>query len=204
MPIGDLLEKLAKGEKLSQSEIGDLRLFGNQTQNNNSFVTGMQNGAVDINVKSITALKSAISNNLDSLSFNMQADLSVANNTATYLTFDEFYAKSNTFSIPSTNDRLIPNALGRRFFLSGVSTWASNATGYRAIAIEGFDQNDVSLGSQPLHVMPSHASGDNTYPIAFLADFSSLDVCAYYKIWVSQTSGGALTLKWVLLSVFCV
>lgn len=204
MPIGDLLEKLAKGEKLSQDEVGDLRLFGNQAQNTNAFVAGMQNGTVDINVKSITALKSSISNTLDSLTFNVQADATIANNTATYLTFDEFFAKSNTFSIPDTNDRIVPNALGRRFFISGMATWAANATGYRAIAIEGFDVNDNSLGSAPLHVMPSHASGDNTYPISFLADFTSLDVCAYYKFWVSQTSGASLTLKWVLLSVFCV
>ena len=55
MPIGDLLEKLARGEKLSQDDIGDLRLFGNQAQNTNAFVAGMQNGTVDINVNKIKA-----------------------------------------------------------------------------------------------------------------------------------------------------
>ena len=50
MNIGDLFVKLADGTPLSQEEKQQLRLYGNQTQLNNSFVAGLQNGISEINV----------------------------------------------------------------------------------------------------------------------------------------------------------
>lgn len=49
MQIGDILKKLAKGEKLTDIEIETLRLFGNETQTGNQFITGIQSGAIGIN-----------------------------------------------------------------------------------------------------------------------------------------------------------
>jgi hypothetical protein len=48
MPIGDMLARLAKNETLSLFEIEELRLWGNQTQTNNSFVAGLQNGSSNV------------------------------------------------------------------------------------------------------------------------------------------------------------
>ena len=53
MNIGDLFVKLADGTPLSQEEKQQLRLYGNQTQLNNSFVAGLQNGKSDIIAKSV-------------------------------------------------------------------------------------------------------------------------------------------------------
>jgi hypothetical protein len=54
MKIGDLLIKLGEGKALSQTELQELRLWGNQTQLNNSFVSGIQNGTGEINSSSVT------------------------------------------------------------------------------------------------------------------------------------------------------
>lgn len=48
MQIGDALKKIAKGERLTESEIEALRLFGNETQTSNQFITGVQSGAIGI------------------------------------------------------------------------------------------------------------------------------------------------------------
>lgn len=53
--IGDIFEKLAKGEKLNEFELQQLKLWGNRAELNESFVSGMQNGSSDIHVKNIRA-----------------------------------------------------------------------------------------------------------------------------------------------------
>ena len=55
MNIGDLFVKLADGTPLTQEEKQQLRLYGNQTQLNNSFVAGLQDGQSSINVRNIDA-----------------------------------------------------------------------------------------------------------------------------------------------------
>jgi hypothetical protein len=55
MPIGDMLARLAKNETLSQFEIEELRLWGNQTQTNNSFVAGLQNGSSNVYANQVGA-----------------------------------------------------------------------------------------------------------------------------------------------------
>ena len=52
--IGDLLIKLNRGEKLQPAEEQELRLWGNQTQINNAYVGGLQNGSSNINASVIT------------------------------------------------------------------------------------------------------------------------------------------------------
>lgn len=56
MPFGDTLEKLARGERLSETEIQNIRLFGNQVELFNQFIGGMQTGNSDISVKSIKTI----------------------------------------------------------------------------------------------------------------------------------------------------
>jgi len=48
MQIGDLLAKMGRQEPLTQEEQGRIRLWGNNVDSNNSFVTGLQNGRSDL------------------------------------------------------------------------------------------------------------------------------------------------------------
>lgn len=52
--IGDLLVKLNNGVKLQPAEEQELRLWGNQTQINNAYIGGLQNGASSINAATIS------------------------------------------------------------------------------------------------------------------------------------------------------
>jgi hypothetical protein len=56
MPFGDTLEKLARGERLSETEIQNIRLFGNQVELFSQFIGGMQTGNSDVHVKSIRTM----------------------------------------------------------------------------------------------------------------------------------------------------
>ncbi len=53
MQIGDLLAKIGRGEQLTPSEQGEIRLWGNRTQELNSFTAGLQNGQSDLFANSI-------------------------------------------------------------------------------------------------------------------------------------------------------
>ena len=54
--IGDILAKLGRGETLNSSEQQQIRLWGNNTEFNNSFVTGLQNGQSNLSVSTIRAI----------------------------------------------------------------------------------------------------------------------------------------------------
>lgn len=53
MQIGDLLAKIGRGEQLTQTEQEEIRLWGNLTQNLNSFTAGLQNGQSDLFANSV-------------------------------------------------------------------------------------------------------------------------------------------------------
>jgi len=48
MQIGDLLAKIGRQEPLTQEEQGRIRLWGNNVEMNNAFVSGLQNGQSNI------------------------------------------------------------------------------------------------------------------------------------------------------------
>ncbi len=54
--IGDILAKLGRGATLTTAEQQQIRLWGNNTEFNNSFVTGLQNGQSNLNVSTIRAI----------------------------------------------------------------------------------------------------------------------------------------------------
>lgn len=51
--IGDILVKLGKGEQLTIEEQQRIRLWGNQVDNNNAYIAGIQNGIGNISADSI-------------------------------------------------------------------------------------------------------------------------------------------------------
>lgn len=51
--IGDILQKLARGQKLNETEIQELSRFGNESEFNNTYTKGLQSGSVDINARSV-------------------------------------------------------------------------------------------------------------------------------------------------------
>jgi hypothetical protein len=140
---------------------------------------------------------------LGTYSFQRQADLSVADNTKTFITFDTFYQHGNNFTAdPADLSKIIVNSPGLTFQISGVVNWDNNATGYRYVALEGFKQDGTSLGFVGLHLFAGTATEDNSFPVSFVADLAQLADMKYFKIFVRQTSGVPLTCFYILLSAF--
>jgi len=53
--IGDILARLGRGELLTESEQQQIRLWGNQTEFNNAYISGIQNGRSTVNALEISA-----------------------------------------------------------------------------------------------------------------------------------------------------
>lgn len=142
---------------------------------------------------------------LNTFSFQMQTDLSVSNNTKTFVTFDTFYQHGDNFKMdPADLSKIVVNSPGLTFQISGMVNWDNNANGYRYIALEGFKQDDTSLGFVGLHLFPGTATEDNSFPVSYVADLAQITDMKYFKIYLRQTSGISLTCFYILLSVLIV
>jgi hypothetical protein len=126
-------------------------------------------------------------------------DTVIAHNAPTYVTFNIVKAFGTAFSVSEDNTKLFWNALDARgFAIHGFVTWVANGTGYRTTHLEGFDSDGVSLGTAPLHSFAGQALVDNVLPISFAYYFNNF---SYLRFYVTQTSGGNLTMKDFLLGI---
>lgn len=127
------------------------------------------------------------------------ADVTVTTATNTYITFDTSKRFGTAFSVSDDGTKIFWDGLdGKAFNISGYVIWAQNGTGYRAAYLEGFDSNDVSLGTAPLHTAAGQNLVDNVLPISFTFYFNGF---SYLKFFVFQSSGGDLTMKEFTLGI---
>lgn len=109
MQIGDILAKLGEGKPLSQIELQELRLWGNQTQNNNSYIVGLQNGksgviASSVNTNNLTIGKDVYSGYAAKI--RRSSNYILPSLTFTTIPFEsEFYDNGNffDFNVSATN-----------------------------------------------------------------------------------------------------
>lgn len=127
------------------------------------------------------------------------ANVTVTTGTDTYITFDAVKQYGEDFAVSEDNTKIFWRSLqDAGFSLNGYVIWAGNATGYRALYVEGFDADDVSLGTAPLHTFAGQNLVDNVLPISFTFYFNGFD---YVKFFVHQTSGGDLVMKEFTLGI---
>lgn len=205
MPLFDeLLLRVARREELSPIELEDFRTQAkrlNEVKDRvESWMTPADN---DPKFRVVRGQTLHVDHPLNHLVFNMQADLSVSDVTNTYITFDQKYGYSLEFTIDLVNDpqKIYVKYPGRDFYFSGLAQWAANATGYRAVFLEGFTTGGVSLGSVPLYTAPGHSLTDNWSPFFFLINSENISALEYFKLFAFQSSGGSLTLKSLLCGV---
>lgn len=127
---------------------------------------------------------------LHSIFIERLAATSIANDTPTYITFDRVVNFGNVWHV-SGDKVYIDNADGQVFDIDGSVGWATNATGYRGCWIEGFDKNDVSLGTQAIHTFAGQALITNVLPLAGSFYFGGM---AYIKFFVRHTAGAPLNM----------
>lgn len=150
MNVGDLFVKLADGTPLSQEEKQQLRLHGNQTQLNNSFVAGLQNGQSEINVSNakvsgnIYTGKDVVSGIAVRVRRSASQTIAATPTLTTIAWNNEDYDDANMFSL-SDNTKIIVPVSGRYnvtigAFISGpsaaysVSTYRGSTSYYPAFA----------------------------------------------------------------------
>ena len=186
MNIGDLFVKLADGTPLSQEEKQQLRLYGNQTQLNNSFVAGLQNGQSDIIVNNISA-RTGYFDIQPTRGLSVIGSVTVPTSSYSYPTFDLRYSKSNySLAILDESNKtkltLQPGAVGSYIVFMGNVFWGSSITS--SVRLEQYDSSDALIApSSPV----------NSYLTALSIPFvgSSLidNNAAYLKLGVWQNSG---------------
>lgn len=178
MPFGDTLEKLARGQALSETEIQNLRLFGNQADLFNQFVGGMQTGSSDISVKSIKTI---------------YGDFSLVPTNAAWfgwsglfgVSFPQDLTASNTFQVISSGfTDVLLNA-------KSCMTWYNQSTG-RIATTQEFAASSPKLISFTGNVQfgsPSTACQLNVY-VKRKSDDSQVGVGALVKDIASSDCGG--------------
>ncbi len=205
MDFSRLLEKIARGNRLNEREIQELRF---QTQALEEVKDTIKTWSSQTRAGSTPVLSDApiwTASPLHSYSFQRQADLSVLDNTKTFITFDTFIQHGAKFRVdPADSTKILISNPGHTFQISGIVNWDNNATGYRYIALEGFKEDGTSLGFIGLHLFPGTVTEDNSFPISFVADPVQLAEMTYMKFFLRQTSGGPLTCFYILLTAFIV
>jgi hypothetical protein len=134
-----------------------------------------------------TGLKWAKSSNFVGCSVYNSVGQTIANNTATALTFDSEFFDTDTFHSTATNTSriTIPAGLGGKYQINFGYRWAGNATGSTRIA--------------RLYLNGANANKDLTDNVAtnaeiiqnrsFIYNFTAGD---YFEVFVTQNSGGNL------------
>ena len=205
---GDMLKDLYRGIKegtLSDTQMDEVQRVFNELWERESIYRGWLQPNKEGKLSS-PSIGSPVwtKSPLHTYSFQMLTDLSVVNNTKTFLTFDTFYQHGNAFSAdPADLSKIIVTSPGLTFQVSGVIQWDNaSATGYRYAALEGFKQDDTSLGYVGLHLFPGFTTEDNYFPVSYVADLAQIADMKYFKIFVRQTSGGNLSIFNALLAAF--
>ena len=208
--ISKVLEKVARGEVLSTMEMQRFKSWGDTTESNNAYVSGLQTGVSDLDVNEITMNASYPKTMPTNLGYvgSFSDTQSIADSTWTLVSLatgaQPFAKKGSTnefFEWDSTNYRMIVKKQASFIMSVGVK-WADDSTGERRIAIDVLDKDDGALGTYNLARVP--AAGLSYLRVVNWVDYkygSSTNVGDYFEVWVYQTSGGALDLDGCQFSI---
>jgi len=189
MQIGDLLAKMGRQEPLTQEEQQRIRLWGNNTEFNNSFVAGLQNGQSNIMAGEIKSNVIYVKNEVisgSSVKLLRTSSQSIASSYAEYIEWESF--EYNSFPADMVNLSADPTKIyiptsGR--YVIGINVAFDPTSNYWRGDIV---RNGVT--SPPL------ASGITNVPVVFSAlnypEDAYLEKGDYIQFRVLQSSGGAL------------
>jgi hypothetical protein len=195
----EIWKKLAKGEKLSPQEEFQFVEFADRLQLLETLVNGMI-APVDHSL-SLKNPRIAHPNwetsPLHSMEMVLTTNTTVSHATPKYITFDSVNNKGSAFD--SSDLQKIEKAFsGYSTHFDGVAVFDNNATGYRALYLELFSINGVSLGASPFFLLPGHNLEDNWFPFTFTHNNQGVH---YFKVYAYQTSGGDLSLLDLYMTV---
>lgn len=211
--IGDILLKIASGEKLSEIEKTNLRLYGNLTELNNEFIKGMQNGASNINVNNISARTGDFFiSPLGGVHLQLGPDQTIATSTWTKVNLEKgttFEQTNKFFEFDNSNNRLYFKSAWRRFAFLGRVFWKGNTTGARVIRRVIYNTDGSQFQYSKLSGMQSPTSDVGelaqsfNFTLGFFAE-NGFTPGMYMTIEAWQNTGGNLDITGFNLSVFAI
>jgi len=188
MQIGDLLAKIGRQETLTQEEQQRIRLWGNNTEFNNSFVSGLQNGQSNIMAGEIRSNIIYVKNDVlsgSSIKLLRTTSQSITSGTPDFIDWESF--EYNSFPVDMVNLSVDPTKIyiptsGR--YVIGINVAFDAASWWRADIIK----NGVTS--------PTLASGTTNVTVGFSAlnypEDAYLEKGDYIQCRVTQNTGGAL------------
>ena len=192
MNVGDLLVKLADGIPLSQEEKQQLRLYGNQSQLNNSFITGLQNGQSSINASNVETRSINREPYARGVRVWRSTAQTIANNTATAIEFDTVINDEDGFSDLSNHPtRLtVPNGMGGKYILGFYLLYSglSVAGGWYPYVATGVKLNGTGFANL---VADSEYSASGFGPITSSSCQVNLDAGDYIELIAFQYTGNS-------------
>ena len=197
MRTGDMLEKIARGQRLSESDIATLRLKMNQQENMTSIWSGNTQGTepaftgrpedtYDISDHPATKVYSVATQSIPNAAYTkMEFDsIQVPEGISVGWKVD-LSASATDITVPETGI----------YFVCAEAPFSSNATGFREIRID-----DNSSGTTTSQTTSQAVTGGGVRSIATSMLYLDKGSVVYVYLW--QNSGGNLDITYRALSMF--
>lgn len=194
--IGDILAKLGRNETLSTAEQQQIRLWGNNTEFNNAFIAGLQNGQADLNVSTIRAIRGDFEFPPSGYGIRVlrDTDVTVTSGPIDGITFEsKMYDDYLMWNVSDPTKVYIKRS--GRYQVIANCRWGAGSAGYRTLFIT---VNPLGGGGGSLSSWRYSASTAITNEIA---DEVSLSTGTYITAAVQQITGADLSLTRVRLSI---
>lgn len=194
--IGDILAKLGRNEALTNAEQQKIRLWGNNTEQNNTFVTGLQNGRSSINASDVEAQRMYVGKEILSGTAARFYEIGLSVPTSTYTgnaAWSATYADAGFTTIFTTGqDNVVIPETG--IYQITVQAFWDNSVSGSGIRDSGLSQNDVGVSPQ------NNANVATGAAVTYLYGLSEREFSKGDEVHVThwQNSGSTITVSTVL------
>jgi hypothetical protein len=209
MEFSGLLDKIGRGQRLSENELADLRDNARAIDEVKNAVKGwLPAGSSNPYFKDMGAAQGFFETM--PMEFIRVERTSIAqsipHSTLTDISWTGASQTSSIFNGTGTSGVRIEVSTdrARRIGLMGVVQWDVNATGYRSLQVRFYDSSDTLLYGLIFHRFLPNAITNDVHPIAATLQLIDQRDTAYMKFHAFQTSGGALDLTFFDMGIFLV
>jgi hypothetical protein len=204
MEFSRLLEKLGRGQRLSEAEIFELRLHAQAIEETKSAVKGwLKPGTTNPVFQTMSAGEGHFSYSpVDGMFLTRSVAQTIPDDTITTVEFDSTTPNTNILLSSGVDGRLQVARSHELIAAIGAVHWEANGTGLRSVHLDLYDQDDVGITGYVLHNMQPSGSFADILPFSGGVYIPGVDNIKYLRLTVRQTSGGDLDLNDCRLFLF--
>jgi hypothetical protein len=202
MEFSRLLDKIGRGQRLSENELAEMRNHARDLEDVKNAVKGWMRAGDSTpttrHMESYTGYFWDVP--LNTIQVQRVGIQAIDDDSLTAIEWDDLTANTASLRVDPNDWAKIIITPGKRYGFIGTVEWEQNGTGRRAATMSVYDKDDVLLYGQTLHsLLPTNLDAD-TIPIADATQ--GLVNAAYIKFFAYQSSGGALDLQSARLAIF--